>query len=116
MLIEIDTLSTVPIYSQIAACVRRAVGSGTLKPGDRLPPIRDLARELDINMHTAQRAYAHLRTEGLIELRQGRGAIVGRGAAVPFVRLNALLRDLQAEAREQGVTNGELIKMLEAIE
>jgi GntR family transcriptional regulator len=116
MLIEIDAASAVPIYSQIAACVRRAIGSRAIKPGDRLPPIRDLAEELDINMHTAQRAYVELRDEGLIELRQGRGAIVARNAAIPFARLNAILRDLLAEAREQGVTTNELVKMLEAIE
>ena len=115
MLFEIDTRSPVPIYNQIAACVRRAIVAGTLRPGAKLPPSRDLARELDVNMHTVQRAYEQLRDEGLLELRQGRGAIVVPGDVVPSARLNGLLRDLLAEAAEQGITTGELTKLMESM-
>jgi GntR family transcriptional regulator len=115
MLFEIDTLSSAPIYGQIAACVRRAIAEGSLKPGSNLPPSRDLARDLDVNMHTVQRAYSQLRDEGLIELRQGRGAIVAKGLVAPSARLNSLIHDLLDEANARGLTTTELAKLMEAM-
>jgi DNA-binding transcriptional regulator YhcF (GntR family) len=112
MLFEIDTLSAAPIYGQIAACVRRAIADGSLKPGSKLPPSRDLARELDVNMHTVQRAYSELRDEGLLELRQGRGAIVSSGHVAPSARLNSLIHDLLHEADSQGLTTAELARLM----
>jgi GntR family transcriptional regulator len=115
MLFEIDTRSQVPIYAQIAACVRRAIAAGTVKPGSKLPPSRDLARELDVNMHTVQRAYGELRDEGLLELRQGRGAIVASSHIESSARLHGLLHDLLAEADEQGLTTAELTRLMETM-
>lgn len=115
MQFEIDTRSQTPIYGQIAACVRRAIAGGTLKPGSRLPPSRDLARELDVNMHTVQRAYSQLRDEGLLELRQGRGATVASGRVAPSARLNSLIRDLLTEADTQGLTTADLARLMETI-
>ncbi len=115
MLFEIDTLSSVPIYGQIAACVRRAIAAGTLGPGVRLPPSREVARELEVNMHTVQRAYCELRDEGLLELRQGRGAIVTGNREALSPRLRALIRDLLTEADEQGLTAVELTRLMEAM-
>ena len=115
MLFEIDTRSSTPIYGQIAASVRRAIAAGTLKPGAKLPPSRDLARELDVNMHTVQRAYCQLRDEGLVELRQGRGAIVASGQVAPAARLNSLIRDLLNEADAQGLTTAELARVMETM-
>jgi GntR family transcriptional regulator len=115
MLFEIDTLSSVPIYAQIAASVRRAIAGGAIKPGSKLPPSRDLARELDVNMHTVQRAYCQLRDEGLLELRQGRGAIVASGQVAPAARLNSIIRDLLNEADAQGLTTAELARVMETM-
>jgi GntR family transcriptional regulator len=115
MLFEIDTLNPTPIYSQIAACVRRAIAAGTLVPGMKLPPSRQLARELEVNMHTVQRAYCELRDGGLLELRQGRGAIVIGSQAAPSPRLRGLIRDLLAEADRQGLTTAELSRLMEAM-
>ena len=115
MLFEIDTLSSAPIYGQIAACVRRAIAGGTLRPGSKLPPSRDLARELDVNMHTVQRAYGQLRDEGLLELRRGRGAIVASGRVAPSARLNSLIHDLLNEADAQGLTSAQLARLMETM-
>lgn len=76
MLVRIDTSSSVPIFAQIAASIRRAIAEGDLGPGDRLAPARDLAEALDVNLHTVLRGYQELRDEGVIELRRGRGAVV----------------------------------------
>ena len=115
MLFEIDTLSPVPIYWQIAASVRRAIVSGALERGAKLPASRDLARELDVNMHTVQRAYSELRDEGLLELRPGRGAIVARTDVSPSARLGSLIREVLREAETEGLSPGDLTKLMEAM-
>ena len=76
MLISIDTVSERPIYAQIADSVRRSVASGTLSPGDKLPPAAEVAASLGVNKHTVLHAYQALRDERLVELRRGRGAVV----------------------------------------
>jgi GntR family transcriptional regulator len=61
-----------PIYSQLAAQVKEQIRKGSLRPGDELPSVRDVASALGINLHTAHRAYQVLRDEGVILLRLGR--------------------------------------------
>lgn len=70
--------------SAIAADVESAVGSGALRPGDALPPLRDLARELDVNPNTVAAAYRLLRDRGVIETAGRRGSRVrSRPATAP---------------------------------
>lgn len=76
MLFRVDPASTVGLADQIAAQVRRALADGTLSAGEQLPPARQVAAGLEINMHTVLRAYQALRDDGLIDLRRGRGAVV----------------------------------------
>jgi len=58
--------------------IRHGVETGALRAGERLPTIRTLAEELVINPNTVVRAYRELQHEGIVELRQGSGAYVGR--------------------------------------
>lgn len=76
MLFRVDPASGVGLADQIAAQVRGAIISGEVDPGATLPPARQVAAGLDVNMHTVLRAYARLRDEGVIDLRRGRGAVV----------------------------------------
>jgi GntR family transcriptional regulator len=79
-----------------------------VKPGERLPAARELARDLDVNMHTVLRAYATLRDEGVLDLRRGRGAVVRHDGAPDRAALERLAAELAAEARRQGVDPQEL--------
>lgn len=112
MLVKIDTTAADPIYLQIERDIRAAIACGSIPVGTRLPAARDLARSLEVNMHTVLRAYAGLRESGDIELRRGRGAVVLRRADRD-PKVTAAVTDLIELARERGVTVDELHKALD---
>ena len=79
---EIDPASPVPVHEQVAAAIRRAIADGEAKPGERLPPARDMAKVLGVNSNTVFRALHTLRDEGLLEFSRGRGvSVTGVGPA-----------------------------------
>lgn len=65
-----------PIYAQITRQIKQQILSGALRPGDALPSIRLLARELRISVITTKRAYEDLERNGFILTQQGRGSFV----------------------------------------
>src|SRR5690348_4050044 len=73
---QIDAHAGMPVYRQILDQIKYYVASGILKPGDRLPSIRELAQTLAVNPTTVVRVYGDLEHEGLIEMQHGRGAFV----------------------------------------
>lgn len=93
-----------PVYIQIERRIRMGVADGTLQPGDHLPAVRELARQLGLSPNTVGRAYADLSREGVISARAGGGSEIGARE-----RLNqpALLRTrnerLRALARQMAV-------------
>jgi GntR family transcriptional regulator len=101
------------LYEQVAAEIRRAIAEGEAKPGERLPPAKDLAAVLDVNTNTVLRALRVLRDEGLLEFRRGRGITVAgtleRGAVVQQAR------ELVDFARHQGYRLDELLKIIEDV-
>ena len=74
--IVISNSSTDPIYEQIKKQLKRQILMGDLKPGDSLPSIRKLARELCISVITTKRAYDDLEREGFIDTVGGKGSFV----------------------------------------
>lgn len=74
--IRIDPRASAPIASQIAQQLAWLIASGTIRQGDKLPPVRELARDLKINFHTVRAAYKQLDSDGLIATQRGRRAIV----------------------------------------
>jgi len=67
-----------PRFLQIAHAVARDIQSGRLRPGDKLPGTRTLAKELNLHRNTVAAAYDELRSEGWIEASRGKGTIVSR--------------------------------------
>ncbi len=112
MIFQVDTSARSALYEQIVVQIRRAITDGELSIGDRLPPARQLAESLDVNMHTVLKAYGTLRDEGILEMRRGRGVTVA-AEAVKTNRLRELADQLAAEARNRGVGRKEVLNLVE---
>lgn len=76
MKIIISNTSKLPIYEQIVNGIKEEIISGNLKPNEKLPSIRALARDLNISVITTKRAYEELEREGFIETVGGKGCYV----------------------------------------
>ena len=111
--VKVDRADPTDLYEQVAGEIRRAIAEGEAKPGERLPPAKDLAAVLGVNTNTVLRALRVLRDEGLLEFRRGRGISVAgtheRGAVI------ARARDLVDFARLQGYRVDELVKIIEDV-
>jgi GntR family transcriptional regulator len=111
--VKIDRDDSSDLHEQVAAEIRRAIAEGEAKPGERLPPARDLAAVIGVNTNTVLRALRTLRDEGLLEFRRGRGISVAgspdRGAVV------SRTRDLVEFARQHGYRREDLVRMIERI-
>lgn len=72
----IDPRDTRPIYEQIIDNIKEQVLKGSLKPGDQLPSVRQLAAMLTVNANTVMKAYSELEREEVIETIRGKGAFI----------------------------------------
>ncbi|MGG7078660.1 GntR family transcriptional regulator [Clostridium sardiniense] len=68
--------SNEPIYLQIIELVRRAIATGNLMPGDKLPSVRDMSTSLGVNPNTLQRAYGELERLGITYTKRGMGSFI----------------------------------------
>ncbi|TYB61056.1 GntR family transcriptional regulator [Nonomuraea sp. PA05] len=114
MLLTLDLNDARPLHDQVASAIRRAIGEGSYRPGDRLPPARDLAAALGINPNTVLRALRDLRDEGLLEFRRGRGVSVA-GLAGGRALLVQRARELLDEAEKYGYSRQDLITIMEEL-
>lgn len=111
--VKVDRQDPTDLYEQVAGEIRRAIAEGEAKPGERLPPAKDLAAVLRVNTNTVLRALRVLRAEGLLEFRRGRGISVAgtpeQGAVI------ARAKELVEFARRQGYRLDELVEIIERV-
>jgi GntR family transcriptional regulator len=74
--ITIDSQDRLPLYEQVADEIRMLIARGELVEGAALPPVRQLAADLGVNLNTIATAYRELQAEGLLTVRHGSGAVV----------------------------------------
>lgn len=99
VVIRIDPGSAEPLFEQVVFAVKQAVARGRAAAGDKLPSVRELARDLAINPNTVVRAYEALERDGVIVRRQGAGCfLTGRGSDLAAVERRQKLRDLLRRA------------------
>jgi GntR family transcriptional regulator len=75
---RLDRKSGVPAYRQVVDQVRQALRLGILRPGDQLPTVREVVKQIAINPNTVHRAYRDLEAQGLTEGRPGSGTYIRR--------------------------------------
>ena len=112
--IRIDLLDQAPLHEQVAGQIRRAIAEGEARPGDRLPPAKDLAAVLGVHANTVLRALRELCDDGLLEFRRGRGITVAGSAAGNSVIVGQA-RELVRLARCHGYRRDELIQIIEEL-
>lgn len=115
--ISIDPKSGVPLYRQIIESVKFAISRGDLSPGDKLPTVRQLAVDLEVNPNTVIRAYREMEIEGLLDPQQGSGTFVTErrpkmDALEQGRMLDQILTELVARASGYGFTLDEVLEGL----
>ena len=117
MNIIITNSAGVPIYEQISDQIKAMIMNGSLKEGDALPSMRNLAQDLRVSVITTKRAYEILEAEGMIESFTGRGSFVA--AQDPELLKEQNLREIEKHltaavdiARKSGISTDEVQEML----
>lgn len=117
MYIEIDFESSEALYRQLSRQIIMLIANDSLKEGDSLPSVRDMADDIGINMHTVNKAYSLLREEGYLSMDRRRGAVV----CIDSEKLNAEeemkdeLKVLVAKARCRRVSREEMHTLIDEI-
>jgi GntR family transcriptional regulator len=111
--LRIDTSDTTPLHDQVGGQIRRSIAEGDARPGDRLPPAKDLAAVMGVNTNTVLRALRELRDEGLLEFRRGLGI---RVAGTPEQGLVlSKTRELIRLGRRNGYDPEELVGLIRTL-
>lgn len=118
--IVLRNTSGAPIYEQIAAQIKDQIVDGTLEPGQPLPSIRALAKDLRISVITTKRAYDELEVQGFLTTVAGKGCFVAEQNTqlIRESRLREIEEHLQSAAelaRSCRVADSELLEMLRLI-
>ena len=110
MFITLNPESDVPVFQQIHDEIVLAIAHGQLSDGDKLDPVRRVAKDIGINPATVKKAYDLLVSEGLVETAGRSGSIVRPGSrtAAQEKQLNEQLSRVVALARAQGFSPDEL--------
>ena len=114
----IDYHSRVPIYEQIKEQVIMLINTGVFKPGDKLPSIRNLSNELNINVNTIKRAFSELEHDGITFSAQGRGVFVSENPiGNKKVKSSALedAKSILSSCKAKGVSKDEVVSLIDDI-
>jgi GntR family transcriptional regulator len=112
----IDRDSGTPIYIQLKRQLLRAVATGVLKAGDKVPTVRQIAVDTKVDPNTVNRAFSELEREGVVQTQQGRGTFVRDRPALNTAearrQLSQIAQRALDEARSSGYSADDLIDAL----
>ncbi len=115
--LSLDPADPTPPYEQLRRQLADLIAAGQLGPGDRLPPLRQLAGDLGVAVGTVARTYRELEQEGLLTSRRGGGTRVATAGRAPTKDRHQLLGEMVAEfltrARGLGFTDEEIVVALD---
>ena len=120
MLLVLDFESDIPIYTQICNQVMLGIAKGELLPDEPLPSVRQLASDLEINMHTVNKAYGILKNDGLVAIHKKKGVVIKKREDMKADESfsNSLLQRLEpvvAEAICKGVDEKRFLRLISTI-
>ncbi len=105
-----------PIYLQIMSFVKKLIVRGILKPGDKIPSVRDMALFLGVNPNTVQKAYEELEREGTIFTKRGQGNFVNENENIVERIKETMVKELveryRKELEELGISKKEIFELL----
>lgn len=117
MLIEIEFNSEIAIYEQLRRQIIIGIARGDLKPGEKLPSIRQLGEEIGINLHTVSKAYNLLKDEGYLIIDRRVGAMINENFKElddNFKKnIDNEMKFLIADSKNRGITKEEFLKLCE---
>lgn len=106
-----------PVYLQIQTQIEHRIAAGSLSPGEALPSVRTMAKQLRINPNTVVRVYRELEHLGLVETRHGEGTFVATGAQ-RLAKASAMVEERAAEyvraSKQLGLNQTEAIAAVKA--
>lgn len=106
-----------PVYIQLVEKLERAVVTGVYPPGERVPAVRDLAAQAQVNPNTMQRALAEMESRGLLVTQRTTGRTVTSDTALIAKTRQALAaslaQDFLAQAKALGLTREEILALLQ---
>lgn len=119
MFFQINPSNGVPVYEQVARQIMFAVASGSILPGELIPSVREMARELAINPNTVARAFRDLQDQNILQTVRGTGVAVTKGAKSKCVNartrvIRDRLRDVFSEARQSQLDDEELKEIIQS--
>lgn len=119
-MISVDIRSRTPIYEQIIQSIKELVVKGIMEPGEKLPSVRELAKDMTLNPNTVQKAYQELERQGLIVTFRGKGTFVNleieMGQEKERVkRLKDEMKKLMIEAKTLGMEKKEVVKIVKEV-
>jgi GntR family transcriptional regulator len=114
MYLTIDFQDKRPLYQQVVDGVKELIARGALREGSLLPPVRQVAADLGVNLNTIAAAYRQLQEEGLVAVRHGTRAVVRarRSEAVGEDELRKGLRAALTQLLLAGLGQGDIVAMV----
>jgi GntR family transcriptional regulator len=114
MYITIDESDRRPVYRQVADEIKGLIARGELREGMALPPVRQVAEDLGVNLNTIAAAYRELQKEGLVKVRHGSGALVSarRVSQQNDAELRKALRASLAHLALAGLPRPEIVEIV----
>lgn len=117
-MIKVDARSRVPLYEQIINSIKELAVAGVLLPNEKLPSVRDLAKDLTVNPNTIQKAYAELERQGLIYVERGKGSFISEEILLTnkeekIKRLSGKIRQVVVESIYLGIDRERLLKEID---
>ena len=116
---QLDLQSRTPIYQQLKEKILRLIMAGAIGPGDPLPSVRVMARELGINPNTVAKAYQDLEKSGLIYSVAGKGSFISGEETLDRQMTASVLdrfREAVREARSAGVDRQTALALVEEVD